>query len=338
MYYIEGVRLSLSKHRKIQPVTEEEYQKCNEWNREILEEFLQQSHLSPDSIKQYRSAGRIFLRFVYDKFQNKPVYELKARNGMLYQNWLDGLGLSSSAVRFRRSLVSSLSNYIELYYGEDYPLFRNIFPKGVAQVPQNKVREKIPLTMDEWNHLIFTLKERKETQILAYVLFSYYSSARRSEVSLLMKEIANYEQVKDTVTGEKLGYYETHLVRTKGKSKAGNMRKLVFNDITKRAIEDWIAERGQDDEPSLFVRKMKSGKVEPLSRGTFNEWCSGLLSDIVGREIYPHLFRSTRATHLVIYEGKDISIAQNLLGHLDSSTTSIYIVNPNANNMSGAFE
>ena len=165
----------MSKHRKIQPVTEGEYLKCNEWNRMILEEFLQQSHFSEHSVKQYRSAGRIFLRFIHDRFDNIPIHSLKPRHGMLYQNWLDGLGLSSSAVRFRRSLVSSMSNYIELYYGEDFPLFRNIFSKATPQIPQNRVREKVPLTMDEWNNLIKTLKEQGETQMLAYVLFSYYS-------------------------------------------------------------------------------------------------------------------------------------------------------------------
>lgn len=328
----------MTKHRKIQPVTEEEYLKCNEWNRKKLEEFLKQAHFSLQSVKQYRSAGKIFLRFVHDEFDNVPIHKLKARHGMLYQNWLDDLGLSSSAVRFRRSLVSSLSNYIELYYGEDFPLFRNIFSKGTPQVPQNHVRKKVPLTMDEWNSLIATLKEQKETQMLAYVLFSYYSSARRSEVSQIKKEIVEYEQVTDTITGEKQGYYETHPVRTKGRSKVGNVRSLDFNDIAKDAIQAWIHERGDDDCEFVFVRKFKDGTVEQLQSSTFNEWCSGKISEIVGREVYPHLFRSTRATHLVVYEGKDISIAQDLLGHQSSETTAIYVVNPNANRVRGAFE
>lgn len=328
----------MSKHRKIQPVTEEEYMKCNEWNRMILEEFLMQSHFSDQSVKQYTSAGRIFLRHVHDKFGNVPIYELKPRHGLLYQNYLDGLGLSSSAVRFRRSVVSSLSNYIELYFGEEYPLFRNIYSKGTPQIPQNYKREKEPLTMDEWNNLISVLKEQKETQILAYVLFSYYSSARRSEVSQLKKEIIDYQYEVDAVTGESLGFYKTHPVRTKGRTKVGNVRRLDFNDIAKDAISDWIAERGEDNCEYVFVRRFKDGRVEPLSPSTFNEWCSGKISDIVGRDVYPHLFRSTRATHLVVYEGKDISVAQDLLGHLSADTTNIYVVNPNSTNVKGAFE
>ena len=46
--------------------------------------------------------------------------------------------------------------------------------------------------------------------------------------------------------------------------------------------------------------------------------------------MYPHLIRSTRATHLVVEEGKDIKTAQKILGHQDSSTTEIYVVDPNA--------
>lgn len=187
----------MSKHRKIQPVTEEEYLKCNEWNRAILEEFLMQPHLSKDTVKQYTSAGKIFLRFVHDRFQNKPIYELRARNGMLYQTWLNSIGLSSSAIRMRRSLVSSLSNYIELYYGEEEECekFRNIFPKGVTHVPHTFKNEKIALTLDEWNHLIVTLDEREEYQMKLYALLSFESGARRSEVNQVLKECAEYDPV-----------------------------------------------------------------------------------------------------------------------------------------------
>lgn len=305
--------------------------KCHEWNRMILEEFLEQSHLSPDSVKQYRSAGRIFLRFIYDRFQNKPIHELRARNGMLYQNWLDGLGLSSSVIRLRRSLVSSLSNYIELYYGEDYPLFRNIFPKGVAHVPHSFKNEKEPLTLDEWNHLIKTLDEQEEYQMKAYALLSYYSGCRRGEAIQVLKEVVDYEKVKDK------NYYASNMVRGKGAGKTGKPFRLLFNDTVMDAIKEWLEVRGEDDEPALFVRKFKDGRVEPLQREAFNDWCANRFSEILGRPIAPHDFRRTRATHMVVEEGLPIERAQSLLKHNSSETTSIYVIKDGDDEMDDVF-
>lgn len=321
----------MTKHRKIQPVTDEEYMKCHEWNRMILEEFLQQSHFSQDSVKQYRSAGKIFLRFIHDRFQNKPIYELKARNGMLYQNWLDGLGLSSSAIRLRRSLVSSLSNYIELYYGEDYPMFRNIFPKGVAHVPHSFKNEKAPLTLDEFNHLVQTLDEQEEYQMKLYVLLAYYTGARRSECIQVLKECADYEKVK----GKE--FYATNTVRGKGAGKTGKPFKLYFNDIVMDAMKQWLEVRGQDDTQELFVRVFSDGRVHPLSRETFNDWCANKFSAILGIRVTPHNFRRTRATHMVVEEGLSIDKAKSLLNHQSTETTSIYVIKDNDDELDDIF-
>lgn len=323
--------MSKNKHRKIQPVTEEEYLKCNEWNRMILEEFLQQSHFSKDSVKQYRSAGKIFLRFVFDRFQDKPIYELKARNGMLYQNWLDGLGLSSSAIRLRRSLVSSLSNYIELYYGEDYPLFRNIFPKGVAHVPHHHKNEKIPLTVDEFNHLVKTLDEQEEYQMKLYVLLAYYTGSRRGECIQVLKEVVNYDKVKGK------DFYATNTVRGKGAGKNGKPYKLFFNDIVMDAMKGWLEFRGEDNIPELFVRVYKDGRVTPLKREVFNDWCSGKFTEILGIRVTPHNFRRTRATHMVVEEGLSIDKAKALLQHESSETTSTYVIKEDGDELDDIF-
>lgn len=309
-----------STHRKIKPVTEEEYLKCNEWNRMILEEFLMQPHFSKDSLKQYRSAGRIFLRFIYDRFQNKPIHELKARNGMLYQTWLNSIGLSSSVIRLRRSLVSSLCNYIELYYGEDYPLFRNIFPKGVTHVPHVLINDKKPLSLDEFNHLVKSLDEQEEYQMKLYVLLAYYTGARRSECIQVLKEVVDYEKVKDK------DFYATNTVRGKGSGKNGKQFKLYFNDIVLDAMKEWLEYRGEDNEPALFVRLYKDGRVEPLQREIFNDWCTKVFSKIVGSRITPHSLRRTRATHLVVEEGLPIEKAKSLLNHSSSETTSMYVI------------
>lgn len=320
----------MEKHRKIQPVTDEEYMKCNEWNRMILEEFLLQPHFSKDTVKQYRSAGRIFLRFIHDRFQNKPIFELKARNGMLYQSWLNSIGLSSSAIRLRRSLVSTLCNYIELYYGEDYEKFRNIFPKGVTHVPHAMKTQKEPLTLDEWNHLIVTLEEREEYQMKLYALLSFESGARRSEIIQIRKECAEYDLIKGTKR------YASHMVRGKGKGETGKQFRLMFGEDTMDAMKEYLKHRGDDDEPALFARKFKDGRVEALSRETFNDWCSRVFSPILGRNFTPHDFRRSRAT-ILNEQGVPIDSIKRLLNHESAETTAGYILTEDDDEMNDIF-
>lgn len=323
----------MSKHRKIKPVTEEEYLKCNEWNRMILEEFLMQPHFSKDTAKQYFSSGKIFLRYLHDRVGNKEIFKLRPKDGMLFQAWLKSVGLSSSAIRLRRSLVSSLCNYIELYYGEEdeeKKTFRNIFPKGVTHVPHTFKNEKKALTLDEWNLLLETLEEREEYQMRLYALLSFESGARRSEVNQIKKECAEYENVEGT------NRYATHIVRGKGKGSEGEKYRLLFGEDTMQAMKKWLEVRGDDDEEALFVRKFKDGRVEPLSRESFNDWCSSVFSEILNRRFAPHDFRRSRAS-LMSEQGIPIEKIQRLLKHKSSETTAIYILNEDEDDMDDIF-
>lgn len=329
---------------KIKPVREAEYQTFNEWNRMILEEFLKQAHFSEATRKQYRSAGRIFLRWIEENVPNekkREIYHLKTRHAARYQGWLDSLGLSPAIIRMRRSTVSSLCDYIDIYYGEDLRdddiMFKNIFTKGIKQVPLSNVKEKVPLTLEELDHLLKELQKREEWQLYAYVILSYETSARRTEVSQFTKDIADAPVVYDVDTGESQNYYLTNTVRAKGKGRLGVVRDFQFGEDAMQAVKKWLEVRGEDDVPELFVRKLKSGETHALQPSAFNSWCSGILSDIVGRTINPHLFRRSRATHLKVHEGVDIKEIQNLLGHQSSETTEIYITDPKANSVSSIF-
>lgn len=322
----------MSKVEKLAEVTEQKWESIHQFNKSITEEFLQQQHLSDKTLLQYRSGLRQFFKFVHDQCMNKPIYELKARDALKYQNFLLARGLSSSAVKLKRSVVSSLCGYVELYYGEDYPLFRNIYNKNIPNPPKALVNEKKPLTPEEFELLVKTLEEREEWEMLAYLHFSYSTGARREEVRQLLKEVITYEKVKDK------NYYLTHNIRCKGRSKIGKVRKLVFDDTAMTALKKWLDVRGEDDCPYVFVKKTKEGKVNQVNPTTFNYWCSEVFAEIVGRRVHPHQLRSTRATHLVTLGGKNIEAAQQLLGHESSETTKIYVVKEGNDDLDSVFE
>lgn len=321
----------------IDEVTDEYWNNnIDEENRMLIEDFLSQqsSHLSPATLKQYKSALRIFARWVQDKNipKGQKIYNLKPRDALRYQNWLNDQGLSSSGIKLKRSAVSSLCGYIEIFYGDVYKDFRNIFTKNVPNVAKVVKKEKLPLSTKEIETLIKELRKREEWQKLAYLLFTYITGCRREESRQLLKEVVTYERHVDKQGNEKK-YYLTHTIRAKGKGEAGKPRKFKIDERAMDALKKWVEVRAtlvdNDDCEHMFVSKTKDG-YRQLSANTFNLWCEEFSKILGGRPVHPHLFRSSRATNAVVEEGKDLKSVQKLLGHNSSQTTEIYVVRDDA--------
>lgn len=322
---------------KLHEVTEHEWKEVNDFNKQITNEFLEQQHLSPQTLTQYASGIKIFFRWVKDNCGNKPIYDLKPRDALRYQNFLMSRGLSSSAVKFKRASVSSLCGYIELYYADEYPLFRNIYNKKIPNPAKANVHKKEPLTEDEFKNLIDELKSRNEWQMVAYLLFTYITGCRRGESGQLLRGVINYTKVIDPKTKEEKNYYLTHDIRCKGRGTTGKIRRFPFDNVVMEALRKWNEVRGEDDCEHMFVKKDKFGGVSNLSPSAFNYWCQEVFSPIVGRRVHPHLLRSSRATNLALSENKSIDAIQSLLGHQSPDTTKIYIVKENENEIDELF-
>ena len=179
---------------KLEPVTDEMWSQVNEFNRKIGEEFLNEStHLSERTLTQYTAAVRIIFWWVHEQLDDKKIIDIKSKDYLKYQNWLQRRGLSESGIRFKRSVVSSLNGYIILYYEEEFPTFRNFITKQIKINKTGFVYKKEPLTPDEYRMLCDELEKQKEWQKLAYVKFTYSAGCRREESKQLLKEVANYE-------------------------------------------------------------------------------------------------------------------------------------------------
>jgi len=93
---------------------------------------------------------------------------------------------------------------------------------------------------------------------------------------------------------------------------------------------------GEDNCIHVFVAK-SNGEYKQVGEGTFNNWANNYFEKIVGRRFHPHLIRETRATTLVVEQGKDIKAAQKLLDHQSSTTTEIYVIRKDENDADEAF-
>jgi integrase len=329
---------------RLPEVTEEQWLQCNEYNRKIVKEYLEEStQLSPKTLETYRSALRQFFWFVKENLDNQSIIDLKGRDYLKFQNFLVRRGMSYSAIKFRRSTVSSLNNYIVLYYEDKFPTFKNFITKAIPSPEKTFVHEKKPLNAEEYDLLIKTLEEKEEWQKIAYLKFSYATGCRRAEARQLLKEVANYNlitkevKVKNEKGEEEIKvakYYVTHEIRCKGKGRTGKIRRLQFSEEAMDAIKKWLEVRGEDNCPYVFVSKYR--EIKQVDETTFNSWCEGF-SDIVGRRVHPHQMREKRATDMVVVEGKDIKAAQKLLGHSSSETTNIYVIRDDEDDSDEAF-
>lgn len=331
---------------KSMEVTEEMWLSCNEFNRNIITEYLDSAvHLSPKSYVQYKSALHMYAYWIKKNCNDKKIVDIKSRDYLKFQNWLANNGLSESTIKLKRTAVSNVNNYIMIYYEEEFPTFRNYINTQIKVPKTGFVHKKEPLNPDEYTMLCDELEKREEWQKLAYLKFTYISGCRREESRQLLKEVVDYEpiiktiKVKDDEGNEvevEVKKYKTHDMRTKGAGKVGLVRKLQFDDEAIDAIKKWLEVRGEDNCPYVFVTRY-AGKLDQVSASTFNQWCSGLFAEIVGRRVHPHILRESRATNLVVHSGKTLETAQKLLGHSSSDTTKIYVIREDEDDADEAF-
>ena len=331
--------------KKQSEVTDEQWLSVNKKNRKIVEEFLREStQLSSQTISQYESALKIYFYWIKENADDKDFDQIKSRDYLLYQNFLTRRGLSSSAVRLKRAAISSLNMFIETYYEE--LKFRNYITKKIAAPPQAFVHEKEPMTLDEYAHMCRVLEDRKMWQQLAYLKFTFSTGCRRGESVQLLKEVINYEKntrdvkVKDEHGNEivkQVSYYVTHKIRCKGRGKEGKVRVFQFDEDSMNAIKQWLDVRGQDDCPYVFVSKTKDGKTKNLNPATLNLWSKTVFEKILGRRFHPHILRESRATSLVVEQGRDIKVVQMLLGHESSLTSEGYVIRDDKDMSNEAF-
>lgn len=313
-------------------ITDEMWDEVCEFNRNMVQEYLDnQAELSAKTKIGYTSALRIFFYWVKEHLNNKQCLDIKKKEFVKYLNWLTNRGLSDSAIKFKKSSVSAFCNYIVMMYEEEYPTFRSFVTKEMKVVKTGYVHPKEPLTPDEYIKLCQELERLEEWEKLAYLMFSYSTGCRRAEARQLLKEVVDYKPIEKeiTVTDDEGNErkvisrkYLTHTIRCKGASVIGKQRKLKFGEDVMEVLRKWLDIRGEDNNPYMFtISVKKTGEIRQVAEGTFNDWCTGLFTKIIGRRVHPHLFRESRATNLVVYEGKSAEVAQKLLGHNDVSTT-----------------
>ncbi|MEN8223535.1 MAG: site-specific tyrosine recombinase/integron integrase [Acidobacteriota bacterium] len=262
-------------------------------------EFLSDiKKFSPNTIKAYRQDIDQFLIF-FD-------YNLSDLSRDKIRDFLSSLYITSasrSTVSRKIYAIRSFFHYlIQQGKAEKNPMDLISVPKAERKLPEI-------LTEDEMIRFLDQLPGESLSEIRNRALFElfYASGLRLSELTNLKRENINF--------GERV-------VRVLGK---GNKERIVpFNrkagDILRKyiALSDKKYNRASEYIfLNLYGKKISERGVEKIVKEVFKK-----ISDS-GKNVYPHLFRHSFATHL-LQRGVDLRMIQELLGHSNLSTTEKY--------------
>lgn len=275
--------------------TPEKIKMINPSNWELVTDFLEylaSVDRSPKTIKQYEADLKIFFVYVLENLNNKPFIELTKREMARFQNHaINVYGWSPKRTRRVKSVISSLSNYIEnmLDEEEEFKNYRSIIRK-IESPADEPVREKTVINEDQIKLLFDTLVERKEYERATAVAILAYSGMRKAE--LLQMKMKYFDP-------DHLAFgclYKTDKIRTKGRGVRGKqMNKYIMNKVDKY-LDLWREQRkelGVDSE-WVFVREA-DGQWVP--RTSIEGWKTEF-SEIIGAPFYYHCLRHMLCTDL----------------------------------------
>lgn len=272
--------------------------------REYLASLRLERNLSENTISSYKNDLSSLLNFLKDSGINDPS-EIKPKLLNDFFVLLTKLGLSSrSSARYYSSLKGFFGYLFSNGYIEINPMEKISAPKVSKGLPN-------VLNFSEIEAILSQPDTSKKLGLRdkAFLETFYACGLRVSElINLKISDLFLHEE----------------MIRVFGKGS-----KERFVPIGSSAIK-WIDEYLKSSRP-LLEKKAKSQHILFLNnRGTklsrMGIWkiVDGYAKQAgIKKEVHPHTFRHSFATHL-LEGGADLRAVQEMLGHVDISTTQIY--------------
>lgn len=272
--------------------------------KEYLAYLKLEKNLAENTVASYRNDLSSFLNFLEEKNINDPS-EIDSKSIIIFFTKLENIGLtSSSAARYFSSIKGFLNYLLANNYIKSNPIEKVSPPKlskslpGVLSFAEIEKILELPDTKE-----ILGLRDKAILEVF------YACGLRISELlSLKLSDL----------------FLDEEMIRVFGK---GSKERIV--PIGSSAI-NWLKTYLTKGRP-LLQKKMKSenhlflnNRGTKLTRmGVWKIVNKYIKESGIEKEVHPHTFRHSFATHL-IEGGADLRSVQEMLGHADISTTQIY--------------
>ena len=275
----------------------------------FLEDYITilrvEKNLSPKSIEAYKRDLTRYIDFLEEEKDINNLEEISPKHIRGFIRVLNDAHLAPASIT--RSF-SSIRSYHSFLSGENL-VQQN--PSQLLDAPKPSRKLPVVLEVEEVNRILGVIDTAKPLgrRDLAILEVLYSAGVRVSELCDL--------RMIDLVL-------DSDMIRVTGK---GNKERFVpIGPRAQECINNYL----KFDRPTLSKKDKNLGKIflsrngRPLTRMTVNiilkKWAqvSGLK-----KKVSPHTFRHSFATHL-LEGGADLRVVQEMLGHVDISTTQIY--------------
>jgi integrase/recombinase XerC len=266
-----------------------------------IEQFLRYQAVergaSPHTLRGYRSDLDQFRCFLSER-KVQRIEHVDARLLRRYLAWLYEAGLSRASIARKLAAVRSCLGFLTRRGRLDKNPAREV---ATPRLPKKLVSF---LLVDETQELLDrpparSVARRRDQAILELL---YATGARVAELCGL--DVPDLDRSRGTV-------------RVRGKG--GKERIVPVGDAALRAVDAYLALRGEDDGP-LF-RNFHGGRL--TVRSVHRIVRASARAAGLTRRVSPHTLRHTFATHM-LDAGADLRLIQDLLGHSSLSTTQRY--------------
>lgn len=288
-----------------------------------MQRFLKEktTRTSEKTIVVYESNLTIFFTWNLLHNENKFFVDIKKLEFSDFFSFASNeLKIGSSKMNNMRSVLSSFSSFIEKFYDEDYPNFRNVILKVVESSPKEVRREKTILSDDQIEQLLQYLR-KKNKQKACWLALAITSGARFSELLLFDTDLIDENR---TAFGD-LFLETTRQIKTKGRGKSGKLLyKYILKDKFIPHYNEWLVERAKilkktgKDHKYLFIKK----NGDPASPGTIRGWVSEF-EEYLKVPFYAHSCRHYLTT-LLSKKNIPVGMIKDLMGWSSIALVDIY--------------
>lgn len=299
----------------------EEIAKINKENKRLISDFLlylRSVQKAESTIKQYEHDLYIF--FVWNKrhCKNKEFTKLTKRDIVSFQNWLINENENGSArVRRLKSVLSSLSRYIENILDDEYEGYHSIV--GKIENPKNQaVREKTVFTEAQLKALLDRLVENGQYKKACALALGIYSGRRKSE---LLRYKVNYFDDSNLVFGGSM-YKTPEKIRTKGEGKGKYIYCYTLAKEFKPYLDLWMEQRKKEGIESEWLFPLPKDPTKHMGISTMNSYAT-TFTNMIGMDFYWHSLRHYFTTYLA-KEGVPNSVIKFIIGWESSAMCDTY--------------
>ena len=301
--------------------SDDNLKKINKKNIELMNDFLDylvSIDRSPTTIKGYKNDLEIFFCWNLENNDNKYFVDLTKREIAKFQKYaLSDWGWSTNRLSRVKSVLSSMSNYIENILDDEIENYRSIIRKVESPVKQT-VREKTIITDEEVQMILDEFVNNGKYQAACAFALAAFGGARKSE--LLRYKVSYFDD--SNIMSDASLYRTPEKIQTKGRGSSGKtLTKYTLLDF-KKYFDLWINQRKENNTPDneYIFCDLKTGEISTIST---MDYISVMATKILGRPFYFHALRHQLCSRLFRI-GLPADIIQEYFGWSSSEMLSIY--------------